>query len=353
MTRHETIIDLFSDTKSLPTPKMRQAMMEAVVGDEQADEDPTILKLCDKVATLLGQDAAVFMPSGTMCNQVAIAVHCRPGDEVVCDRTAHILNAEGGGPAATSGVTTYPIDGEHGVFDRMALRRAIRPESRYTPTSRLVVIEQTSNLGGGTIWPSDTIRGVVEEARNAGLSLHMDGARLLNAQVATGIDAKEYARLFDSVWIDLSKGLGAPVGAVLAGSFDFVQRAWRVKQRLGGAMRQAGFLAAAGIYALDHHVDRLAEDHENAQLLATGLAKIDGISIPLSHVQTNIIFMDVSGTGISSTEFVAGMKSRGVLFGDFGSAGVRAVTYINCTRRDIERVLQIVTDFVKDFQKLS
>ncbi|MEJ6783985.1 threonine aldolase family protein [Aminobacter sp. Piv2-1] len=343
----QAFIDLYSDTKSLPTDGMRKAMMTAVVGDEQKDEDPTVLKLCERVADLLGKEAAVFMPSGTMCNEAAVAVHCRPGDELICDRTAHILNSETGAPAAISGVTIYPIDTRYGIFDRVALRKAIRPDSRYIQPSRLVVVEQTSNFGGGRVWPIETIDEVVDEARQAGLKLHMDGARLLNAQIASGISAKRYAEKFDSAWIDLSKGLGAPVGGVLAGERDFVKSAWRVKQRLGGAMRQAGFLAAAGLYALDNHVDRIAEDHEHAKMLAIGLSKIEGIRVNPDDIETNIVFFDVAGTGMKGVDFVARLKAQGVGMGAFGETTIRAIPFIGHSRDDIQRAIDTIAQLVQ------
>ena len=253
-------VDLRSDTVSRPTPAMRQAMIEAEVGDEQRGEDPTVNALQARVAALLGKEAAVFLPSGTMCNEIALLVHCRPGDEVICDRTAHIITAEGGGPAALAGAMVRALDGEAGVFSPAQLADAVRARNRYAPRSRLVVVEQTSNQGGGTIWPIETIEAVGEAAKAHGLLLHMDGARLMNAVVESGVDAARYAAPFDSLWIDFSKGLGCPVGAALAGSAAFIEAAWQWKQRLGGAMRQSGIIAAAGLYALDHHVARLAED---------------------------------------------------------------------------------------------
>ncbi|MCX7324724.1 MAG: threonine aldolase family protein, partial [Hyphomicrobiales bacterium] len=258
------LVDLFSDTKSKPTPGMRQYMMSVEVGDEQKDEDQNVLDLCERVADMLGKEAAVFLPSGTMCNEIALAVHCRPGDEIIVHENAHIMVSETGGPAALAGVMVRGVQGARGIFDGATLRSAIRPESRYLQQTRLVSVEQTANYGGGAVWPLATLQEVVSVARDAGLILHMDGARLLNAAVASGLSARDYAGPFDSAWLDLSKGLGGPVGGVLAGTRDFIREAWRLKQRWGGAMRQSGFLAAAGIYALDHHVERLAEDHDNA-----------------------------------------------------------------------------------------
>ena len=240
------LVDLYSDTLTKPTREMRRFMCDAEVGDEQKGEDPTVNLLQDMVTELLGKESALFLPSGTMCNEIAIKVHCRPGDEVLLDRTAHPLNSEGGAPAALSGVMVRGLDGVRGVFTAEQLKAAIRPISRYQPRTHLVSVEQTSNLGGGTVWPLQTVKDVCMAAREYQLVTHMDGARLFNAVVASGVSAKDFATSFDSVWIDLTKGLGAPVGAVLAGSHDFIAEAWRWKQRLGGAMRQAGSLRPVG-----------------------------------------------------------------------------------------------------------
>lgn len=329
-------INLYSDTQSLPTEAMRKAMAKAPVGDEQRGEDPTVNRLCEVVAELTGKEAAVFLPSGTMCNEIALCVHCRPGDEIIADRTAHIHNLEGGGPAALSGALIWPLEGNRGIFSAAQAAQAIRPMSRYTPRSRLICIEQTSNLGGGTIWPLETIQAIAKVAADQGLALHMDGARLLNAVVATGIGAREYASPFDSVWFDLSKGLGCPIGGVLAGSAAFIEEAWRWKQRLGGAMRQAGILAAAGLHALEHHIERLTEDHHNARLFAEYIAEISGISVAVEAVETNIIFFDVAGTGWSAAEVSERLKAYGVLIGPMGQFQMRAVTHLDISRTDIK-----------------
>jgi threonine aldolase len=256
----ENRIDLYSDTQTRPSDAMRRAMAEAPVGDEQRGEDPTVNRLCIMVAELLGKEAAMFLPSGTMCNEIAILVHCRPGDEIIADGTAHIIIAEGGGPAAFAGAMLRTLDGVRGIYQPAQVEAAIRDDGRYSPNSRMVVVEQTSNFGGGTIWPLATIEAVGEATRRHGLAYHMDGARLFNAVVSSGVTALDYAAPFDSLWVDLSKGLGCPVGAVLAGSKAFIDKAWRWKQRMGGAMRQAGIIAAAGVYALEHNVERLADD---------------------------------------------------------------------------------------------
>lgn len=334
------LIDLFSDTKTKPTAEMRRFMMAAEVGDEQKDEDPTVQRLCKIASELLGKESAMFLPSGTMCNEIAIRVHCRPGEEVLCDRTAHIITAEAGGPAALSGVMTNPIAGERGIYTADQLRAAVRAESRYTPRSRLVEIEQTSNLGGGTVWPLATIEDVTKTARSLGLKLHMDGARLFNAVVASGVSAAAYAAPFDTVWIDFTKGLGAPVGAVLAGSAEFIRESWRFKQQWGGAMRQAGIIAAAGIYALEHHIDRLKIDHENARHLALGLAKLPGLAIDPTRIETNIVFFEVQPhSGWDAPRLADAVKSRGIVIGAFGPTVIRAVTHLDVTREDIDTAL--------------
>ena len=251
-------VDLLSDTVTRPTRAMRQFMCEAEVGDEQTFEDPTVNTLQEMVAELLGKEAALFLPSGTMCNEIALRVHCRPGDEMIAHRTAHPIHFEAGGPAALAGVNVSALDGARGQYDEEAVAAAIRPDSRYMPNSRLLWVEQTSNLGGGSIWPLARIAAVTDVARRQGMRTHLDGARLMNAVVASGVAAREYAKAFDSAWIDFTKGLGAPVGAALAGSREFIAQAWRLKQQMGGAMRQAGIIAAGGIFALRHHVSRLS-----------------------------------------------------------------------------------------------
>ena len=250
-------VNLYSDTQTRPTEGMRRAMAEAEVGDEQRRADPTVLALQERVAELLGHDAALFLPSGTMCNAIGFRLHLRPGgDEVLLDRTSHPINAEAGGPASISHAMLRELDGDGGRFTADQMRGAIRPPDRYLPRSRLLSVEQTTNLAGGRIWPLAQVHEVLDVAREHGMRAHLDGARLLNAVVATGVSAADYAGGFDTAWIDFTKGLGAPVGACLAGSAALIEEAWRYKQMIGGAMRQAGVLAAAALYALDHHVDR-------------------------------------------------------------------------------------------------
>ena len=336
------MIDLFSDTKTKPTPGMRQFMAQAEVGDEQKGEDPTVNVLCERVAAMLGHEDAVYLPSGTMCNELAIHVHCRPGEQVICDRTAHVITAEGGGPAALSGVMINAIHGHRGKFTGAQLAAVASKGSRYQPASRLVCIEQTSNLGGGTPWRVDEVNDVIAHARKLNLTVHMDGARLLNATTELKVEPIVFTKGCDSAWIDFSKGLGAPVGAVLTGTKAFIQEAWRYKQMWGGAMRQAGIIAAGALYALDHHVDRLAEDHQNAKMLARALAQIPGIALDASTVETNIVLFDVAGLGITGEQFVSELRKHGVITGVFGPTLVRAVTHLDVSKDDTQKAIEAV-----------
>ncbi len=340
MTPAAIAVDLFSDTVTRPTDGMRRFMCDAEVGDEQQFEDPSVNRLQDMVAELLGKEAALFLPSGTMCNQVAFSVHCRAGDEILLHETAHPLLYEAGGAAALVGAVFRPLQGPRGMFTAEQVRQAVRPAVHYMPRSRVVSIEQTANIVGGACWPIGEIESVCGAARELGLARHMDGARLMNAVVRTGTPARVFAAPFDSVWLDLTKGLGAPVGAVLAGSAPFVEAAWVFKQRLGGAMRQAGIIAAAGIYALRHHVDRLAEDHERARQLAAGLAELPGIAVDADRVETNIVIFDVRGTALSGDQFAERtLASHGVRFSVVGPTTVRAVTHLDIPPGGIERAL--------------
>jgi threonine aldolase len=334
-------VDLFSDTVTRPTAPMRRFMCEAEVGDEQQREDPTVNLLQDMVAELLGKEAALFLPSGTMCNQVAFAVHCRAGDEILLQELAHPLLFEAGGAAAMTGAVLRPLVSADGLFSAAQVQAGIRPQDRYMPRTRVVSVEQTSNVIGGVCWPLRQIQAVCGAARAGGLISHMDGARLFNAVVASGTPARAFAEPFDSVWIDLSKGLGAPVGAVLAGSRGFIEEAWRFKQRFGGAMRQAGIIAAAGVYALRHHVERLAQDHERARRLAQGLSLLRGITLNPELVQTNIVVFEVGGAGLTADEFAARTLDRhGVRFSVLGPSTVRAVTHLDVPPDGIERALE-------------
>ncbi len=320
--------DFYSDTKTKPSRAMREAAVNAEVGDEQSGEDPTTNALCQRVAALLGKDAALFLPSGTMCNEIAIRVHTSPGDEIICDRTCHIINFEGGAPAMMSGVMVRTLDGENGIFNAAQVAEAIRAPNRYAPASRLLCVEQTANLGGGAIWPATTIAEVAATARDAGLATHMDGARLMNAVVASKVTAAEFAEPFDSCWIDFSKGLGAPVGAVLAGSEPFIAKAWRVKQQIGGAMRQSGILAAMCLHALDHNIERMADDHQLARKIADRL-KSHPLVATVLPVATNIVFFDLSEEAPDASQIADRLRADGVLIGAFGRKRMRIVTHLD------------------------
>ena len=340
-------INLYSDTQSRPTLAMRQAMLAAEVGDEQKGLDQSVNQLCDYVADLLGKEAAMFLPSGTMCNEIAILVHCRPGDEVYADQSAHIRNYEAGGPAALAGVSICAIPGENGVYTAEMLAEAIRADSRYAPRSRLVSVEQTSNLGGGKIWPLEAIRSIAQVANSHNLLLHLDGARLMNAVVASRISAQDYCQPFDSAWVDLSKGLGCPFGAVLAGSQTFIDEAWRWKQRIGGAMRQAGMMAAAGLYALEHHLDQLAIDHQHARRFAEIISGDDRINLDPEKIDTNIVLIDISETGLSAPQVSVKLEQAGINIGAFSNTLLRAVTHIDVSADHIEEAGQTFLDTIR------
>jgi threonine aldolase len=334
-------INLYSDTQTRPTPAMREAIARAEVGDEQRGRDPTTTRLQERVAELLGHEAAVFLPSGTMCNEIALRIHIRPGgDELICESSSHPVIAEAGGPAQLAGAMVRTIDGDGGVFTGADVERALRTRrDRYAPRSRVISVEQTTNMGGGRVWPLHTIQDVLAVARRNDLRAHLDGARLMNAVVASGVAAHEYARDFDTAWLDFTKGLGAPVGAVLAGSRPLIDEAWRWKQMLGGALRQSGIVAAGCLYALDHHVDRLAEDHEHARRLAEGLSVIPGIRIDPGQVETNIVMFDVD----DAPAFVGRVADQ-VELGAFDAHRVRAVTHLDVTAADIDQALRAISD---------
>ena len=339
------VVSLFSDTETRPTPSMRAAMAAAEVGDEQKGEDPCVTRLQERVADLLGKEAALWLPTGTMCNLVAVKTHTRPGDALVADGMAHVIRAESGGAALASGVMVQPIPTDRGIFTPAELDTAMDQAAAvpvpYGQPVGLVCVEQPHNFGGGAVWKPEELRAVSACARGRGVPVHMDGARLLNACVASGVPAATFAAEVDSVWIDFTKGLGAPIGAVLAGSRNFLAAARRYKQLFGGAMRQAGIAAAGCLHALDHHVERLAEDHEHARLLARGLAGIDRIAVRTAEPETNMIFFDVGGLGLSNREFVDRLAAAGVRVSGAGGA-IRAVTHLDVSRRGIERAVAAI-----------
>src|SRR3954453_2458461 len=337
-------INLLSDTQTRPTPGMREAMARAEVGDEQIGGDPTTNQLCERVAGLLGKQAAVFMPSGTMCNVAATLSHCRSGDEILAHETAHIVAREGGAHAALGGLQVTRLPGADGKFTLDTFRAALHPRSRYEPPQTVVSVEQTANIGGGTIWAKTDLDAIAEAAKTNGMITHMDGARLLNACVATRIAARDMAEKWDSVWIDFSKGLGAPIGAVIAGSDGFIDQVWRWKQRLGGAMRQAGVCAGACVYALDHHVDRLADDHANARALARGLMQINGIEV--QQPETNLVFFQPDGSGVSGEKMIERLRERGVLLAMMDGR-IRACTHLDVSAEMIEETVGLARDIAR------
>lgn len=330
-------VNLYSDTQTRPTRAMRAAMLDAEVGDEQLSLDPTVNALCARVAVLLGKEAAMFLPSGAMCNSVAILTHCRPGDEIIAHETAHIIEAEGGAPWALAGARVLGLSGPRGMFTVDDLRSVLRSPSRYSAPQTLLAIEQTSNLGGGAVWTLDTLHSLAAVARDHGMATHMDGARLMNAVVASGIKASDFTAGFDTVWIDFTKGLGAPLGAVLAGSADMIGRAWRWKQRLGGSLRQAGICAAGCLYALDHHVDRLAEDHANAKRLAEGLSRIPGLTVETP--ETNLVYADVAASGRDPAGWADALRAQGIMVSVMGRTRLRLCTHLDITRADIDETI--------------
>lgn len=339
------MIPLISDTESKPTAAMRAAIANAEVGDEQRGEDPTVNRLQARVAELLGKEAALWFPGGTMCNFVAIKVHTQPADAIVADAMSHIIRAESAGVAFSSRVLVEPIATSHGIFTAAQLREAAgrlkTVGAPYGPPPKLVCVEQTHNFAGGTVWPRDTLAAVSAAARAEGMAVHMDGARLLNACVASGVAAADYAALVDSVWIDFTKGLGAPIGAVLAGSKAFIAEARRYKHVFAGAMRQAGIAAAGCLYALDHHVGRLADDHANARRLADGLAGIPGIEVLTPAPETNMVYFDPGALGLAHADFLDRLAASGVRMGAVRGA-IRAVTHLDVGTADIDAAIRAV-----------
>ena len=338
-------IDLRSDTVTRPTPSMRKVMAEAEVGDDVFGEDPTVNALQEKVAHLLGKEAALFVPSGTMANQLSIKSHTQPGDEVIIEASSHPYNFEGGAGAALSGIQFQCLKGVRGIFDPSQVDEAIRPADHHYPVTKLVCLENTHNRGGGSIYPVEKMADIYRLAKSKGLLVHLDGARLWNASVATGIKPIEYAQWADSVSVCLSKGLGAPIGSLAAGSKLFIDRVHRFRKMFGGGMRQAGIIAAAGIYALDHHFERLKDDHQNAKRLAVGLKEFKGVSVDPKHVETNIVIFDVSNTGMTGSQVAESMKQERVLIHVIGRTQIRLVTHLDVTSEDIEITL-------KAFEKL-
>jgi len=335
-------IDLRSDTVTRPSPGMRRAMAEAPVGDDQYGEDPSVNRLQDRLAELLGKEAALFVPSGTMANQIALKLLTRPGDEVLVGEAAHMMLLEAGAGVANAGVQFTPI-GQGGLFGADDVRAALKPRGHIVfPATALVALENTHNMGGGRVWPQYDTEAVCTVARDAGVATYLDGARLFNASVASGVSLAELAAPFDLVSVALSKGLGCPVGSVLAGPAETIRQAVTARRRFGGAMRQSGILAAAGLYALDHHLAPLAEDHANARLIAKHLAAIPGVALDLATVETNIIVFHPADGMPDAGTVVARAREAGVLISALGARLLRAVTHRDVSRQDCERATGIL-----------
>ena len=334
------IIDLRSDTVTKPSPEMRKAMYEAEVGDDVYKEDPTVNELEEYVADLFGKESALFVPSGVMGNQICLNVLTQPSDEVICERNAHIFQYESGTPAANSGIQLNLIEGNKGVFTPEQVEPLIRPESAYyMPRTRVVEIENTHNVAGGTIQPLDNIKAMQKLTDKHGLFMHLDGARLWNASVATGIQLSEYASYFDSISVCLSKGLGAPIGSVIIGAKGFVDEAFRVRKAWGGGMRQVGIIAAGGLYAVKNNIERLAEDHDNAEILAEHLAKLPNVEIDLTSVETNMVMFKSKNKSVE--QVISECKENGLLLGPGGVGVLRLVTHMDVNSKDVENAKEI------------
>lgn len=341
------LIDLRSDTVTRPTPEMRAAMAQAEVGDDVYLEDPTVNRLQERAAETFEREAALFVPSGTMGNQICVKLHTQPGQEVVIEQDGHIYNYEMGAMAVIAGTLARPIRGENGIVDWPTIEAAIRPPIYYCTQTGLICLENTHNMAGGTVMSKERMYDICQKAHARGLPVHLDGARIFNAAVALGQSVAELTRPFDSVMFCLSKGLGAPVGSLILGSRDFIERARVVRKLLGGGMRQVGVLAAAGLIALEKMPWRLHEDHANARLLAEGLAEMRGIRLDPEAVQTNIVIFDISQTGMQTNEFTQRLKERGVLAHGINPRQMRMVTHYDVSREDCLSALKIMSDIVR------
>lgn len=340
-------IDLRSDTVTRPTPEMRQAMLVAPVGDDVIDIDPTVVQLQERVAEVLGKEASIFMPSGTMTNQIALRVHCQPGDEFLCESGCHIYNYEQGAFAQLSGLVARTFTGNNALLEVDQLQGCVRPDNEHAVRTKLLCIENTHNRGAGKIYDLKRTNELCAWAHASGVNTHLDGARLFNASVASGASVLELAKPFDSVSVCFSKGLGAPIGSCLAGSKQFIKAARRARKLFGGGMRQVGILAAAAIYALDHHVDRLHEDHANAKLLAKAIAECSFLQLADSEPETNIVIFHIDPAWGTADRFVDQLKSHSVLSLAFGPQSVRLVTHLDVSREQILEACQIIRNIAK------
>jgi threonine aldolase len=337
-------VDLRSDTVTKPSPEMRRAMANAEVGDDVFGDDPTVNRLQDKVAELLGKEAAIYVPSGSMANQTSLRSQTEPGDEIICHQDSHIYHYEAGGPAGLSGCSLRLLPGDHGLFTADQVRAAVRPPDSHYPQTALVVVENTHNRGGGTCWDIEEVAGIRKVADEFGLRMHLDGARLMNACVASGRKATDYTKYFDTVSMCFSKGLGAPVGSAVASTKETVKRIHRFRKMFGGAMRQVGIIAAGALYALEHNIERLTEDHANARRLAEAIAEMPGLTIDLDSVETNILYFDVAASLGTGKSFSERLKAAGVLALSTAPQRIRAVTHLDVSAADIERAIAVLQE---------
>ena len=347
MSTNHVPVDLRSDTVTRPTAAMRQAMVEAEVGDDVLGDDPTVIRLQERVAELMGKEAAIFVPSGSMANQTAIKAQTQPGDEIIAHQDSHIYHYEAGAPAGLSGCSLRLLPGEHGLFTAAAARTAVRPGDSHFPRSALIVVENTHNRGGGTCWTLEGIAAIRGVAQEHGLKMHLDGARLMNACVAKGHQPADYAQHFDTVSTCFSKGLGAPVGSAVAGTRETIKRVHRFRKMFGGGMRQSGILAAAAIYALDHHVQRLAEDHAHARRLAEGMEELPGVTVDMAAVETNIVYFDVRESVLTGKELCDRLREQGVWMMAVAPQRIRAVTHLDVNREGIDRALRVLHSILR------
>lgn len=341
----QTFIDLRSDTATKPTPAMRAAMAAAEVGDDVFGEDPTINKLQERVAAYLGKEAALFVPSGTMSNQIGIKAHTQPGDELLCESTNHIYVWEAGGPAALSGVTCRTVEGDYGILDVTQLEDKIRPVNDHYVRTRLVCLENTHNRGGGRVYPVEKVQAISEWARANGLLMHLDGARLWNAVVASGISGTVWGSLFDSVSVCFSKGLGAPVGSALAGTKEFIAKSKRIRKLFGGGTRQGGIIAAAALYAMENNIERLAEDHANAQILAEAIADTPGLRLDPPQVETNLVWFEADRDLGTAKEITARLQEKGILVSTTGPQIMRVCTHLDVSKAQCIQAAEVIRKY--------
>ena len=342
------MIDLRSDTVTQPTAAMREKMFTAEVGDDVFGEDPTVNRLQDMMAKISGKKSALFVASGTMANQICINTHTQPGNEIILEHNSHIYNYESGAPALLSSVQVMPLKGEHGIFTAKQIQAVIRPDSVHHPQTTLICIENTHNREGGTIFPIEEIKRISDLAKEMNIKTHLDGARLWNASIATGIPISEYCKYFDSASLCFSKGLGAPVGSIVVGSEEFINRARYYRKVYGGGMRQAGILASAAIYAIENHLDRLSEDHRRARMLGKFISSLPGIELDLKTQQTNIVIFNVKKTGLNGMQVIKTLEGKGIKMLTFAGTKVRAVTHLHITDSDIDETISVLKGIFKD-----